>query len=408
MKTEFCREEFQKELTEHILPFWMRLKDEKFGGFYGFMDVDLCLDKTAEKGCILNSRLLWTFSNAVLVLKDEKYLPYAKHAYEFLAGRFFDRKNGGIYWSLNYKGEPLDTVKHSYNTAFAVYALSSYYDASKDEEALLLAKELYQLLEMKYKDEYGYKEAFTVDFQPQSNEHLSENGVMAAKTMNTTLHIFEAYTELYRVSGLAPVKKSMQWILDLFCEKIYNPKLSRMEVFFDEQMNTLIDLHSYGHDIETAWLLDRGLEVLQDDARSEKCRHMIASLEKKILEAAYNGESLPAECENGRVLETRVWWVQCEAIIGFYNAYQKCQTNSGQTDADRRGALALSEKYLDAVKQIWEYTKKYMIDDREGGEWLNERLNDKTINRRQPVVSPWKCPYHNSRMCLEMVRRMER
>lgn len=385
-------EEVKKELTGHILPFWMRLKDEEYGGYYGLVDVDLKLDKTGEKGCILNSRILWTFSNAVLVLKDEQYLPYAKHAYRFLSEKFFDRKHGGIFWSLDYKGEPLDTIKHSYNIAFAIYGLSSYYAASGEKTALDLAIELYELLEMRYKDAYGYQEALSADFGPQSNEHLSENGVMASKTMNTTLHIFEAYTELYRVSRMEPVKKSMEWILDLFCDKIYSREKERMEVFFDDKMNTLIDLHSYGHDIETAWLLDRGLSILQNPVYSDKCRDMITALEKKILSVAYNGESVPAECENGKVLENRIWWVQCEAMVGFYNAYEK---HPEQTE------------YLTAVKHIWEYTKEYMVDHREGGEWLNERFYDKTINRREPIVWPWKCPYHNGRMCLELISRAE-
>lgn len=384
-------QEIKKELVEHILPFWMNLKDEENGGYYGFMDVDLGLDKTGEKGCILNSRILWTFSNAVLVLGDKSYLPYAEHAYRFLAEKFYDNERGGVYWSLNYKGEPLDTIKHSYNTAFAIYALSSFYAASGEVRALELAKELYFLLEEKYRDEYGYKEAFTVDFKPQSNEHLSENGVMASKTMNTTLHIIEAYTELYRVAGFAPAAQSIKEILDLFHDKIFAPAAERMEVFFDEKMNTLIDLHSYGHDIETAWLLDRALYVLGDRAYSEKCADMITTLEEKILKVAYDGESLAAECEKGKVLETRVWWVQCEAIIGFYNAYQK---HPEQT------------KYLEASQNIWNYTKEYFVDKREGGEWLNERFYDKSINRAQPVVSPWKCPYHNARMCFEMIKRM--
>lgn len=386
------KEEIRKELTEHILPFWMKLKDDEFGGYYGMVDVDLKLDKTGEKGCILNSRILWTFSNAVEVLGDKSYLPYAKHAYDFLIEKFYDRKFGGIFWSLDYKGQPLDKIKHSYNTAFAIYALSSYYAVTKDARALEIATELYQLLEMKYLDDYGYQEAFTEDFKPQSNEHLSENGVMASKTMNTTLHIFEAYTELYRVSGMEPVKKSMKRILDLFCEKIYAPEKERMEVFFDEKMNTLIDLHSYGHDIETAWLLDRGLKVMQDAQYSAKCKDMITALEKKILAVAYNGESLPAECEKGKVLQTRVWWVQCEAMVGFYNAYQKHPE---------------AKEYLEAVRNIWEYTKKWLIDDREGGEWINERFTDGTINREQPIVWPWKCPYHNARMCFELIQRME-
>lgn len=385
------REEIKKELVEHILPFWEGMKDEEFGGYYGYMDCDLQLNKQGEKGCILNSRILWTFSNAYLVLKDTSYLPYAAHAFRFLKEHFYDKENGGIFWSLDYQGNPLDTTKHSYNTAFAVYALASYYDASKDKEALNLAMELYHLIEEYYADEYGYREALTIDFQPESNEHLSENGVMAEKTMNTTLHIYEAYTELYRVTGLEELADKLKWILHIFKDNMYAPQKHRLEVFFDAEMNSILDLHSYGHDIETAWLLDLGMKQLGDDAVWEEMQGMITDLEQEILSVAYDGESLAAECEKGKVFTNRIWWVQCEAIIGFYNAYQKHPEQTA---------------YKEAAEQIWHYTKENFVDGREGSCWYNERFYDKQVNREQPIVSPWKCPYHNSRMCFEMLKRL--
>lgn len=386
------REEIQQELCNHILPFWIGLKDDEHGGYYGYMGTDLVLDKQAEKGGILHSRILWTFSHAYMELRQENLLPYATHAYEFIRDYFFDKEHGGIYWSVTAEGKPADTTKHSYNMAFCIYGLSAYYAATKNQEALDLAQALYELIETRYRDEYGYQEAFTVDFQPQSNEHLSENGVMAEKTMNTMLHIYEAYTELYRVSGHPGAKKAMYFIADLFRDKIYNPEKHRLEVFFDRTMHSLIDLHSYGHDIETAWLMERGLEVLGDEAYHQSFLPMFADLEKEILTVAYDGESVAAECEKGKVLQKRIWWVQCEAMIGFYNAYQKRPQET---------------QYLDAVTHIWEYVKRYMVDNRKGSEWYNERFYDKAVDETKPLLSPWKCPYHNTRMCLEMLERMK-
>lgn len=384
------KQEIKETLLNNILPFWESMRDDEYGGYYGYKSYDLVLDKKAEKGCILNSRILWTFSNAYMLLKEEELLSYATHAYLFLKEHFYDRERGGVYWSVTYKGEPLDTIKHSYNIAFAIYALSSYYDITKDEEALSLAKELFDLVEEHYRDAYGYKEALTVDFKPQSNEHLSENGVMAEKTMNTMLHLYEAYTELYRVSGYEPAAEQMRFILSIFKERMYNPAKHRLEVFFDSEMNSLIDLHSYGHDIETAWLLERGLEVLNDKELHASMADFLSDLEHEILRVAFDGESVAAECEEGEVLQTRIWWVQCESIIGFYNAYQK------------RG----EQEFSDAVQAIWDYTRTYFVDKRAGSEWLNERFYDKSINEELPVASPWKCPYHNARMCFEMMRRL--
>ena len=355
------REEIKNHLTEGIIPFWKGMRDDEFGGYYGYLDYDLNLDKKAEKGCILNSRITWFFSNAYTLLKDESLLDEAKHGYAFLKDYCLDKEYGGIYWSLNYDGTPKDTTKHTYNQAFCIYALSSYYEASGDTEALELAKKLFTLIETTCMDEVGYLEAFTRDFKPESNEKLSENGVLADKTMNTLLHVFEAYTELYRVSGDEKVRRRLLWIMDLFAEKIYNPKLHRQEVFFDKHYNSILDLHSYGHDIETAWLIDRGCKVLDDPELTQKMYVITKDLTAQIYKVAFDGHSLANECDRGVVNVHRVWWVQAETVIGFLNGYEK-----------------EPEK------------KEYP----EGNPYPG-----------RPIVEPWKCPYHNGRMCMEVMKR---
>ncbi len=385
-------DEIKEHLTEKLIPFWMNLRDDRYGGYYGWLGYDLALDRKAVKGCILNSRILWFFSNASLLFPErEDLLDCAHHAYLFLRDHCVDRENGGIFWSLTYDGQPEDTTKHTYNQAFAIYALSSYYDASGDGEALALARELFHLIETKCRDEYGYLEAFNVWFEPEGNEKLSENGVLAEKTMNTLLHVFEAYTELYRVSHDHEVADCLRYILDLFADKVYNPKLGRQEVFFDRTWHFLIDLYSYGHDIETAWLIDRGLEVLGDPAYTEKLSPVTKTITKNIYNRAYENHSLANEAENGVVDTTRVWWVQAEAVVGFLNEYQKSP-----------GRL----EYLTASMDIWCYIKKYLVDPREGSEWFWSVDKDGRPQEK-PIVEPWKCPYHNGRMCFEVIRRMK-
>lgn len=387
---EFCAE-VKAHLTNNIIPFWQGMKDAGYGGFYGFLGYDLILNQTAVKGCILNSRILWFFSNAYMLLSDEELLKSARHAFLFLKEHCVDKEFGGVYWSLTYKGEPEDTTKHTYNQAFAIYALSSYYDASGEREALDLAHSLYEIVETKCKDEYGYLEAFDRTFAPVDNDKLSENGVMAEKTMNTLLHVFEAYTELYRVAKDESVAENLRFMLDLMADKIYNPTLGRQEVFFDRTWNTLIDLYSYGHDIETAWLVDRGLEVLGDAAYIEKLSPITREITENIYNRAYIDHSLVNEAENGVVDTTRVWWVQAEAVVGFLNGYQKSPEQ---------------KKYLEAAEDIWKYIQSYMIDARNGSEWFAAvDQNKKPLEK--PIVEPWKCPYHNGRMCLEVIRRLQ-
>ena len=324
-------DEVRGHLWGRLVPFWEGLRDRENGGFYGWMDSGLTVDREADKGCILNSRILWFFSNAYLTLGGETLLLDARHAFLFLKEHCMDREYGGVYWSLDYTGEPEDTTKHTYNQAFAVYALSSYYRAYRDREALELAERLIGVIEGKCFDAQGYKEALDIDFCPIANDKLSENGVMADRTMNTLLHVLEAYTEylgacreaeqafgVFSRRGLEPgrpgawrrtVEEKLRWILNLVAERVYNPELRRQEVFFDLHMESLIDLHSYGHDIEAAWLIDRCLEVLGDEGLTRRMSPMLRSLEAEVYERAYAHHSLANECERGVVDEKRVWWV---------------------------------------------------------------------------------------------------
>ncbi|WP_099205431.1 AGE family epimerase/isomerase [Scatolibacter rhodanostii] len=384
-------QEIKQHLTKEIIPFWEKLKDEKNGGYYGYMDFDLSVDEKYEKGCILNSRILWFFSNAYLLLQEENLREDARQAYVFLKEHCLDEEYGGVFWSVTYDGKISDSTKHTYNQAFAIYALSSYYDAFGDKEALKLAEELYHVIEEKCTDEYGYLEAFDRSFLPADNDKLSENGVMAEKTMNTLLHVLEAYTELYRVSHHEEVADKLRTMLDIIAEKVYNKELGRQEVFFDKYWNSLIDLYSYGHDIETSWLVDRALEVLGDESYSVKLLGVTSEIAQNIYERAYIDNSLCNEAESGKVDTTRVWWVQAEAVVGFLNAYQKEPEQV---------------KYLQAAKDIWRYIRNDLVDER-SGEWF-WGLDKNREPLEKPIVEPWKCPYHNGRMCIEVINRMQK
>ncbi len=384
------KDDIRKEFENHVIPYWKSLIDKENGGFYGKMKFDLTIEKEADKGCILNSRILWFFSNAYKVLKDEDSLKYAEHAYHFLKDSFLDKENGGLYWSVTYDGKPKETLKHTYNMAFAIYGLSSYYEISGDEEAVALAKQLFSVIEEKCRDNDGYLEAFSVDFGQAPNDKLSENGVMADRTMNTLLHVMEAYTELYRVSPFEKVREKLVEILAIFRTKMFNPDKERLEVFFDKNYASLIDLHSYGHDIEAAWLIDRTLEVLGIPTFTEEMAPVTKILTEKIYNVAFDGHSVPAECEDGNVLETRIWWVQCESVVGFVNGYEKTG----------------DKKYLDAAEKIWEYTKENLIDKREGSEWYSEVSPSGVPDSSKNIADEWTCPYHSGRMCYEVLTRL--
>ncbi len=381
--------EVRKELTDRIVPFWKQLRDDEHGGYYGYMDFDLNVDKCYEKGCILNSRILWFFSNAYMTLKDKTLMSEADHAYRFMRDCCEDKEYGGVFWSVSYDGKPLDTTKHIYNQAFAIYALSSYYAASNDGGALEFAMDLFEKIETIGTDSYGYLESFNRKWELEDNDKLSENGLLADKTMNTLLHVLEAYTELYRVNKDEKVKVALVKILDAFKNQVYNEKTNRLEVFFDEKMNTISDLYSYGHDIEASWLLDRACTVLSDEKITAKTHEYTNALVAEVYKEALDNGAMNNECFKGVVDTTRVWWVQAEAMVGFYNCYEKTK----------------EEKYKDVTEQLWEYIKKYIIDKRAGSEWFWDLDKDGNPVSKKPIVEPWKCPYHNGRMCMEIIRR---
>ena len=379
------RESFRIQLEEKILPFWKRMKDEEYGGFYGFMDENLCLDKTADKGCILNSRILWTFSQAAGILKKEDLREYAEQAYRFL-DRFTDPDNGGVYWSVTCDGKPADTTKHTYCQAFAVYGLAAYYRLTGEPEALEKAIAIHRVIEKKCRDQGGYLEALKKDFSPESNEKLSENGVMASRTMNTLLHVIEAYAELYRIWPDAQLKAAGIAALKQCLNTIYHPEKHRLEVFFDTEFHPLLDMQSYGHDIEASWLIRDAAETLLNKAERKPWDDMCLDLLRSTAERAFTDHGLHYEIVDGQVNTNRAWWPQAEAILGFLSGWQ----------------VTREAEWLKRMKTQWNYISQVFVDPRDGGEWLNELLEDGT-SIGKPMVDEWKCPYHNGRMCLRII-----
>lgn len=401
--------EIENHLKNTLIPFWSAMEDQVNGGFYGYMDHDLALQKEADKGCILMSRITWFFSNAYMLLGDRDLLDKARHGYEFLSDYCFDPEYGGIYWSVTCEGLPADTVKHTYNQAFAIYALSSYYDASGDPGALRKTLALFHLIEEKMKDNKGYLEAFDRYFRPVSNEKLSENGVEAFRSMNTHLHVMEAYTELLRVlqkrtggaDMLREIWEALAWTCRLFSDRMWNPVAERAEVFFDRDWNSLINLWSSGHDIESSWLADRTVEILRKTAMNReeemeaeeiagKVHTMTGAMARHVYEKAFLRNSIVSEFERGNPAPGRVWWVQAEAVVGFLNFFGKYPEKT---------------EYLTAAETIWNFIKKYFLDRRENSEWF-WYITEEFLPSDKPIVEPWKCPYHNGRMCFEVIKRL--
>lgn len=392
--------EMQLHLTQKVLPFWERLTDWTRGGWYGYVDKDLNVVRDAHKGCILNSRILWTFATAARVLGEEKYLDYARHALRFMV-RFEDAERGGVYWSVTADGFPLDRTKHTYCQAFAIYGLAAYMRAVDKADALYetaraRAFRLFEVIETKCADEGGYGEAFEPDFVPVGNEKLSDNpvlmarGEVAERTMNTLLHVLEAYAELYRAVPDERVRRAGVKCMERFLHVMYNQPARRLEVFFDRNYRSLLDMQSYGHDIEASWLMWDAAETLLPAAERAPYRDMCLTLAQATCERAFTDHGMENEIVEGNVEHTRVWWVQAETVLGFANAH----------------ALTGEDIWRERACQQWAYVRDVIADPREGGEWYWS-VDENGVPTDKPIVEEWKCPYHNGRMCLRLMEKAE-
>lgn len=388
------KEELRKELTENILPYWMnQMTDEDHGGFYGRITGNEVLMPDAEKGAVLNARILWTFSAAYRLLKQEEYLATATRAKRYLIDHFYDRNYGGIYWSLDKDGKPLDTKKQIYAIGFAIYGLSEYHLATGDSEALEYAIRLFHDIEEHSfdKNKNGYYEALTREWEEIADMRLSEKDANERKTMNTHLHILEPYTNLYRVWKDEQLEKQLRNLINLFTHKILNKETSHLQLFFNDDWQSKYPIVSYGHDIEASWLLHEAALVTGDQSLIAETEPIVY----KIAEAAAEG-LLPGQ---GMIYEKHLdtnhtdtdfhWWVQAESVVGFFNIYEHWD----------------NEEALRKAVATWTFIQEHLIDYQHG-EWFWSVQADGTINRNEDKAGFWKCPYHNSRMCMEIIDRL--
>ena len=388
------KQEVQEVLTTNILPYWMnRMVDEENGGFYGRITGMEQRVPEAEKGAILNARFLWTYSAAYRLLKKEEYLAMATRAKEYIIHHFYDKEFGGIYWSLDCKGAPLDTKKQIYALGFAIYGLSEYNRATEDKEALDYAVRLFESIEAHSFDavKNGYCEALTREWDEIEDMRLSEKDANERKTMNTHLHILEPYTNLYRVWKDERLKKQLYNLILIFTDKILNRETGHLQLFFDDDWNSKYRIVSYGHDIEASWLIHEAALELGDKDLLAKVEPIVKQIAIAASEGftSEGGMIYEKNPDTYRVDADRHWWVQAETVVGYMNLFQHFN----------------DKEALQKAIACWDFIRKYLID-RENGEWYWSIRADGTVNREDDKAGFWKCPYHNGRMCMEVLMRL--
>lgn len=393
MDTKKMKQEMQEVLVSNILPYWMnRMPDKVNGGFYGRITGREELKPEAEKGAILNARILWTFSAAYRLLGKPEYLETATRAKRFIIGHFYDEEFGGVYWSLDSKGNPLDTKKQIYALGFAIYGLSEYARATGDKEALDYAIRLFLCIEEHSFDpvKNGYCEAMTREWGEIADMRLSAKDENERKTMNTHLHILEPYTNLFRIWKDERLEKQLRNLITLFTDKILNPKTGHLELFFNDDWMSKYRIVSYGHDIEASWLLHEAALVLGDKAVLDKVEPLVEYIAAAADEGLAPDGSMIYEAftNTGKVDTDRHWWVQAECVVGHANLYQYFDDEVAMQKAFR----------------CWKFIREKLIDN-EHGEWHWSVRANGTVNTDDDKAGFWKCPYHNGRMCMEIIER---
>jgi len=384
------KDELREELTGNILPFWMdQTVDHVRGGFLGQIDFQGRNVPDANKGAILNARILWTFSAAYRHLQKSEYLETAKRAYSYIRNHFIDRTYGGVYWELDFEGRPLGTKKQIYALAFTIYGFTEYHMITGDEEALKLAVEMYEAIEKHSfdRERNGYFEAFSREWKPISDLRLSEKDQNENKTMNTHLHILEAYTNLFRVWKDQKLHDRLVNLIRLFMDKFISPE-GHLKLFFDDDWNLKSNFISFGHDIECSWLLREAAEVAGDEKLEEQCRGLAVRIAAENLKGIDEDGGLCYEYfpDEERYDRDKHWWPQAEAIVGYYHAFR----------------ISGESVYLQQAINTWRFVQRFLVDT-VNGEWHWSVNEEGLPNTGEEKAGFWKCPYHNSRACLELL-----
>jgi mannobiose 2-epimerase len=378
----------------NILSYWASVTpDVEHGGFYGKIGNNNYISPNSPKGSVLNARILWSFSAGYNLKRQPEYLQQADRAYQYIVDHFVDNEFGGVFWSVDYLGAQLDTKKQVYAIAFTIYALSEYYMASGNREARKKAIDLYKLLVEKAYDpiQTGYFEAFSREWNSMDDLRLSAKDANEKKTMNTHLHVLEGYTNLYRNWPDSGLKIQIEMLIANFLDHFINQQTGHLVLFFDENWSPKSTLVSYGHDIEATWLLLEAAEVIGDAVAIQKIKKISIVIADATLSGVDVDGGLWYEYEPAanHLIEEKHWWVQAEAMVGFLNAWQ----------------ISGDDKYLSASTKNWAFVKNKILD-KVNGEWFWGINQYDEIMPGEDKAGLWKCPYHNSRACIEIIKRI--
>lgn len=398
--------------------YYPRNIDTLYGGYLSTFSFDFKPVGAQDKMIVTQARNTWSTAKAALFYHDASYIPMSRNGFYFLRDKMWDKKYGGFYNLVARDGTPKSKMKQAYGNAFAIYGLCAYYQCSGDTAALNLAKKTFLWLE-KYSHDPIYKGYY--QYLNRDGSHVIRTADIEStrdigyKDQNSSIHILEALTELYKVWKNPLVKERLQEMLDLIRDKMITPK-GYLQLYFTYdwkpisyrdssdaviKKNHYIDHVSFGHDVETAYLMKDATETLGNIHDTKTL-----AIGKKMVDMALrNGwdKTLGGFYDEGYYFKdkpgltitdkSKNWWAQAEALntlLMFSNMYPSD-----------------TMYYLQKFFKQWQYVQTYLIDHTHGG-WYEEGLDNQPWRKTALKAQIWKCTYHDFRALTNCINRIEK
>ncbi len=419
--------EIDKSLKNDLLDAWYPVSlDTIYGGFLSDFTYSWESRGSQNKMLVTQTRHIWTASEAAMLYKEDQYRKIAEHGFCFLKDKMWDKEYGGFYTQLDRKGNntgsEFGNYKIAYGNAFAIYALAAYYRMSGDTSALNLARKTFMWLNRhSYDPEFkGYFNILNRDGSLPSVAGDDESRPRTYyldktdwKDQNTSIHLLEAFTELYKISPDSLMHKHLSEMLELVRDTIMNKK-GFLDLFFKRdwtavsyhdssetarKANYYYDHISFGHNLETAYLLieaSHALEIKSDTKTLTYARKMVDHAIENgwddsvggFYDAGYYFKNTD---DISIINNAKIWWVQAEGLNALLLMAK---------------LFPEEKKYIDSFRKQWEYINKYLVDHKYGG-WYEEGLDNSPDKLKARKAYDWKINYHNARALMNCIKMLK-
>ena len=404
------KEQMEHNLETNILPFWREyMMDNVHGGFYGRVDAQRKPDLQSPKSVVLNCRILWTFCRTYALWGKDTDKMIADRAFDYICRYFWDETYKGVYWMVTGKGEVAEPEKRTYGQAFFLYSMAEYYRVFGNRRALELAMETFSLIE-RYLNlpGGGYRDSASRDWQKDDWVNFwVKNRTGALTLLNSNMHLFEAILTLAQVTKDPSVLQSLKQQLLFLLDTAMDWKCGHMKAAMAFDGSRLDGEINFGHDCECSYLIMEAAELLQEEKLLQKAEKAVETIINHVLGEGLDPQSggmyYLADTQKPQVNRSKIWWVQAEGITAFIDRYQR----------------TAKKIYLDAAVSIWNYVQTYMVNT-EFGDWFSvgaepeisssgqQEEDISVVFTNDEMAGKGKCPYHNSRACLEIIKRAEK